>query len=33
MRGGRLVMYHEEIEAYFRGTGVEPSYDGMELEF
>ena len=24
---------HEEIEAYFRGTGVEPSYDGMELEF
>ena len=24
---------HEEVEAYFAGTGVVPSYDGMTLEF
>lgn len=27
------VGVHEEVEEYFRGSGIEPAYDGMELEF
>ncbi len=27
------VGVHEEVEEYFSGSGIEPAYDGMELEF